>query len=180
MRNMITTTILEKLGVDPLYVMAGILALMLLFFIIVLVRQSSIKKQLKIMEQRYDDFMRGKAGISLEDIILTRFDEIDKLKKSDVKKTKALNDIIENLDMTYQKLGIVKYDAFNEMGGKLSFALALLTKENDGFVINAVHSREGCYTYVKEIVKGESYIPLADEEQQALEEAVKSDNFMLE
>ena len=102
------------------------------------------------------------------------------MKRSDVKKTKALNDIIENLDSAYQKVGIIKYDAFNEMGGKLSFVLALLTKENDGFILNAVHSREACYTYVKEIVKGESYIPLADEEQQALEEAVKSDNYMME
>lgn len=174
------TTILEKIGVEQLYVMSGLLVLTLLFFIIGMIKNASLKKRIRLMEERYEEFMRGKNGESLEDLILTRFDEVDKLKKSDVRKTKALNDIIENLDRTYQKLGIVKYDAFNEMGGKLSFVLALLTKENDGFVINAVHSREGCYTYVKEIVKGESYIALADEEQQALEEAVKSDNYMLE
>lgn len=169
-------TILGKIGVDPLFVMAGLLLLIIILFIILM----TTRKKLKNLDAKYEDFMRGKDGESLEDLILTRFDEIDKLKRSDVKKTKALNDIIENLDMAYQKIGITKYDAFNEMGGKLSFALALLTKENDGFVINAVHSREGCYTYVKEIVKGESYIPLAEEEQQAVEEAVKSDNFMLE
>lgn len=169
-------SILGKLGFDPVFIVAGLFLLILVLFIITMILKNKMKK----LEARYEDFMRGKTGESLENVILSRFDEIDKLKKSDVKKTKALNDIIENLDMTYQKIGIIKYDAFNEMGGKLSFALALLTKENDGFIINAMHSREGCYTYVKEVVKGESYISLAEEEQQALEEAVKSDDFMLQ
>lgn len=167
---------LANMGVDPAFLLIALLLLIVILFVLLAKSKGRIKK----IEVKYEDFMRGKDGESLEDIILGRFDEIDKLKKSDVKKTKALNDIIENLDMAYQKVGIIKYDAFNEMGGKLSFALALLTKENDGFILNAVHSREGCYTYIKEIVKGESYIPLADEEQQALEEAAKSDNFMME
>ncbi len=42
------------------------------------------------------------------------------------------------------------------MGGKLSFSLALLSQTNDGFIINAMHSREGCYTYIKEIIDGNS------------------------
>ena len=49
-------------------------------------------------------------------------------------------------NVTLNKTAIVKYDAFKEMGGKLSFALAMLDQENNGFVMNAIHSREGCYT----------------------------------
>ena len=63
-----------------------------------------------------------------------------------------------------------------EMGGKLSFALAMLDKDNNGFVLNAIHSREGCYTYIKEIVKGESYIVLGEEEKEALRQAVNAHN----
>ena len=74
------------------------------------------------------------------------------------------------------KVGLVKYDAFNEMGGKLSFSLALLNQTNDGFVLNAVHSREGCYTYIKEIVDGNSIIVLAEEEQEALKMAMESND----
>lgn len=167
---------LANIGIDPIFIIIALLVLIIILF----VSLNNTKKRLTKLEQLYRNFIRGRDGESLEDLILTRFDEIDKLKKSDVTKTKALNDIIENLDIAYQKVGIIKYDAFHEMGGKLSFALAFLTKENDGFILNAVHSREGCYTYIKEIVKGESYIPLAEEEQQALEEAVKSDSFMPE
>ena len=73
---------------------------------------------------------------------------------------------------TFQKVGLVKYDAFQEMGGKLSFSLALLNETNDGFIINAMHSREGCYTYIKEIIDGNSVITLADEEKEALDMAM--------
>jgi hypothetical protein len=56
----------------------------------------------------------------------------------------------------------------------MSFALAMLDMNNTGFVMNAIHSKEGCYTYIKEIVKGESYIVLGQEEKDALRQAVLS------
>ena len=76
------------------------------------------------------------------------------------------------IDRTPMKTGIVKYDAFPDVGGRMSFALAMLDMNNTGFVINAIHSKEGCYTYIKEIVKGESYIVLGEEEKEALRQAV--------
>ena len=78
----------------------------------------------------------------------------------------------KKLDRNFRKTGIVKYDAFNEMGGKLSFAVAILDSNNNGWILNAMHSREGCYTYIKEIIKGESYIELAEEEAEALDKAI--------
>ena len=57
------------------------------------------------------------------------------------------------------------------MAGKLSYAVALLDSEENGIVLNSIHSREGCFTYAKEIVRGESYIPLSEEEKKALEQA---------
>ncbi|MCR5753823.1 MAG: DUF4446 family protein, partial [Acetatifactor sp.] len=65
-------------------------------------------------------------------------------------------------------LGIVKYDAFQQMGGQLSFSLALLDENDNGFIINSVHSTEGCYSYTKEIRHGKSEISLGKEEEQAL------------
>ena len=79
---------------------------------------------------------------------------------------------MRTVDRNFQRVGIVKYDAFNEMGGKLSFAIAMLDGNNSGWIINAMHSREGCYTYIKEIIKGESYIELAEEEAEALDKAI--------
>ena len=77
------------------------------------------------------------------------------------------------MKMVYQKMGLVKYDAFQEMGGKLSFSLAMLDGRNNGHIINAMHTREGCYTYIKEIIDGNSIIVLSKEEQEALKMAME-------
>ena len=71
-----------------------------------------------------------------------------------------------------RKYGVEKYDAFDDVGGKLSFAIALLDMNNTGFILNAIHSRDNCFFYIKEIVKGESYILLSSEEMDALRQAV--------
>jgi L-rhamnose mutarotase len=110
---------------------------------------------------------------------MERFTDIDKLKNESNEIYKELHKINESLLTTVQKIGIVKYDAFMEMGGKLSFVLALLDKNNDGFVLNSVHSsREGCYTYLKEIIKGESFLELSGEEKSALNQAKRYNTFM--
>ena len=53
----------------------------------------------------------------------------------------------------------------------------MLDGKNNGWVINAMHSREGCYTYIKEIVNGESYIELSEEEAESLEKAVYQEEY---
>ncbi len=163
----------EAIGIgnlDPAYLFLGLL----LLIIGLLVYAISTGKKLKKLEQKYDKFMRGKDAETLEDVIYKRFDEVDTLLEENKIKTKQIADIFENLQYTVQKCGIVKYDAFHEMGGKLSFALVMLNKKNTGHVINAMHSREGCYIYIKEIIEGESYIPLGEEEKQALAKALEN------
>ena len=117
--------------------------------------------------------MSGKSAKSLEDTLIKRLDQVDTLLAANSANEKNIKKIFANMKSTFQKVGLVKYDAFHEMGGKLSFSLALLNESNDGFVMNAVHSREGCYTYIKEIIDGNSIIVLADEEKEALEMAME-------
>ncbi len=165
----------KKIGldtIDPAYIIIGLLILCILSIVLIIVSNSNLKK----LQRKYDSFMRGKNAESLEDVLVKRFEQVDILIEEDKKKSKKIKEIFNNLDITYQKVGIVKYDAFHEMGGKLSFALVMLDKNNNGYVINAMHSREGCYTYIKEILKGESYIPLGDEEAEALSKAMNTDN----
>ena len=116
--------------------------------------------------------MKGKDGRTLEDSIFERFEELDNLTEMTIKNRQAIRKINEEMMSNFQKVGIVKYDAFNEMGGKLSFAITLLDGNNSGYIINPMHSREGCYNYVKEIVKGESYIELSEEEAESLDNAI--------
>ena len=157
--------------VETLYVVLGMAAIIIILLVITIMNSVKNKK----LNQRIDVLMSGKDAESLEDTIIKRFEEIDILKKTVSKHKSQISEINEELMKVYKKVGIIKYDAFNEMGGKLSFALAMLDKSNNGYIINAMHSREGCYTYIKEIVKGESYITLGEEEKKALDEAIRSD-----
>lgn len=159
-------------SVDTLYVILGMAVVMAVMLVFLIINSVKIKK----MKLTYTSFMSGKDGKSLEEVILKRFKEVDELKKEDAAKKVQLDDINESLRFAFSKMGMVKYDAFNEMGGKLSFALALLDNRNNGFLINAMHSREGCYTYVKEIINGESYINLGEEEKKALNKAINSES----
>lgn len=145
-------------------VLALITVALLTTTIILIVKMNSLSKKYKV-------FMKGSDGYTLESAIMSRFKEIDILKDETKYISEKLNITCETLVSAYQKIGIVKYDAFKEMGGKLSFSLCLLDDENSGFILTAMHTRECCYTYVKEIIKGESFVILAAEERRALEEA---------
>lgn len=171
---MVNSPLLELLGIDPAIIFGVLFLLVLILLILLIVTMTKLGR----MNRRLDGFMRGKDAESLEETMLDIISEIERLKSSDMQKRRDIKRINDNLMITYQKQGIIKYDAFNEMGGKLSFAMALLDKNNNGFIINSIHSREGCYTYIKEIVKGESYILLGEEERQALEKAIDEEDLM--
>lgn len=145
--------------------MAGIILILLILVIINIVQNKKLKR-------KYREFMMGKDCRSLEDNLIQRVTEIEDLIACNKENKENIEKISQSLNNTFQKVGMVKYDAFHEMGGKLSFSLALLNKVNDGFIINAMHSREGCYTYIKEIIQGNSVIILADEEKEALDIAM--------
>lgn len=151
-------------NIDIGYILTGIVAVLLIFLIlliILLVKYSRIKK-------RYDKFMSGKNAASLEDDMHGVFEDMKTLKNNVDRNKKDIRILYKNLERSFQKLGIVKYDAFNQMGGQLSFSLALLDENDDGFIINSVHSSEGCYSYTKEIKGGTSPISLGAEEERAL------------
>ena len=162
------STILNSLGFDP----GIILILMMILMVFVLLYLVRVSMKMSRFLKRYRTFMRGKDAVSLEKAFSQRFLEIDRLTEVSKNQAMEINKLKEVLARTTNKIGIVKYDAFPDVGGKLSFALAMLDDSNTGFVLNAIHSRDGCYTYVKEVVKGESYIVLGQEEKEALRIAV--------
>ncbi len=156
------------LGFESDYIILGLAGLTLLLFLIVLINIIQMHK----LKKKYKMFMDGKNAKTLEESIMNRMEQIDYLVESNHKNERDIESIRTNMKSAFQKVGLVKYDAFQEMGGKLSFSLVLLNEANDGFIINAMHSREGCYTYIKEIIDGNSIIALAEEEKEALEMAM--------
>ena len=175
--NSMISIFLTSNGIDPFYVKAGIFALILILFLILLIMQIRLMGKFKKLYRTYDRFMRGKDMESMEETVLAQFERIEALEKSNEEKDRQIESIFENLQHVYQKTGLVKYDAFREMSGKLSYALALLDKENNGILVNSMYSREGCYSYVKTIVGGKCSIEMSEEEQEALKIAVNKEKF---
>ena len=140
------SNILQSIGLgnlDIAYLFLILLVFIVVLFVIIILQM----KKLNRLQKRISKFMTGK-------------DEKD------------IRTLYKNMEHAFQKIGLVKYDAFQQMGGKLSFSLALLDENNNGFILNSVHSTEGCYTYTKEIKNGECAISLGEEEQQALDMAI--------
>lgn len=162
----------QYLGFDSDYIIIGLVALVLILFIMTLVNIAQMKK----LKKNYKIFMSGNSAKNLEETLIKRLDQIDSLIAANNTNERNIQSIFKNLKFTYQKMGLIKYDAFHEMGGKLSFSLAMLDEGDNGFIINAMHTREGCYTYIKEIVDGNSIIVLSEEEQEALNRAMKQEN----
>lgn len=166
---------IETINNNAAYFILGLTGVLLLLIICILLLSTKLSK----LNKKYKKFMTGATGENLEGQIISRFSEIDKLNADTTKLNRDLAKVKENLLNTYQKVGVVKYDAFKEMGGKLSFVMALLDRSNNGILLNSVHSsREGCYTYLKEIIKGESFLELSEDEKRALNQALNSNNFM--
>ncbi|MEF9916946.1 MAG: DUF4446 family protein [Lachnospiraceae bacterium] len=169
-------SLLWKMGIDPAYILILAIILIIVLFVLLII----VNMKYNRLKSSYSSFMRGKDGKTMEEYVVDKFDEIEAISEMGIQNRQDIKDIYRKIESTYQKVGIVKYDAFHEMGGKLSFALTLLDGDDSGWLINAMHSREGCYTYIKEIVKGQSYIELAEEEAQSLEQAVYQEAYDLD
>ena len=160
--------IAQYLGFDSDYIIIGLAALTVVLIILMIVNVVQMRK----LKKNYKVFMSGKNAKTLEDTLVKRLDQVDELIEANKANEKNIKKLFQNMQLTYQKMGLVKYDAFHEMGGKLSFSLAMLDEKNNGFIISAMHTREGCYTYIKEIVDGNSIIVLSEEDQEALNQAM--------
>ena len=163
---------MEIMGFDlTVYALAGIAAALVISiaaFVLVLIQCSKLKKQRK----RLDKFMDGAEDYNIEENLNEKFGKLKNLEEQQKISADDIKKIYKTLEGTYQKLGVEKYDAYSENGGRLSFALAMLNQENDGFVMNVMTGTDGSYCYIKSVLKGESKIKLGNEEAKALEKAM--------
>ena len=156
------------LGVD-----AGILFLLLLALVIILAFITVIMSiRLSRLTKKYQLFMKGKNGASLEKAFADKFDALSRLSVQSGSNKEIAERLQKQVGSMLTHYGIVKYDAFDDVGGKMSFALAMLDDTSSGFILNTIHSRDNCFQYIKEIVNGESYIMLSEEEIEALNRAI--------
>ena len=149
-----------------------IMVLVLVLIILAIINLISLRR----LKNNYKKLMEvlGK-GNNFNDMLKNYVMEVEDA-SNEIERLKRKTDSLQkNVEKCFQKIGIVRYNAFSETGGSLSFALALLDFENSGFVINGVYSRDNTTTtYAKPVVNGKSKYTLVKEEEEALEIALHS------
>ena len=161
-------SLLYSMPIDPMFLIIGFSVLSLVLLVAVIICIVKMNK----LYRRYDLFMRGKDAETLEDTIMDILDELDGMRGKDRAIKDSMKVLSKQVKDSFQKFGFVKYNAFKGMGGNLSFVIAMLNDNNSGFVLDVVHSREGCYIYLKEVEEGATEVLLGNEEQEALEQAL--------
>ncbi len=159
------------LGFDSDIIVIVLLVLTIFLFIMLIVNSvklGNLKKKLEV-------FMTGKDAESLEDTLIARLKQVDELMAANEANYQSIDALFLKQKSCFCKHSMIKYDAFDEMGGRLSCVIALLNEKNNGYLLNIVHNREGGYTYVKDIIDGNSIVALSEEEEEALNKALVSE-----
>lgn len=162
---------LSQIGLGNLDIGYVLLALVVLVIVLIILNIVSFVK-ISNIKKRLRKFMKGKDARSLEKEIIALHEDNKFLKNMTDTNKKDIRDLNKRFAKAFQKIGLVKYDAYQQMGGLLSFSLALLDEDNNGLILNSVHSTEGCYTYTKEVRNGECKLELSNEEKVALDQAM--------
>ncbi|WP_371414811.1 DUF4446 family protein [Caloramator sp. E03] len=144
----------------------------LIFVIILLIIEILNRIELNRIEKKYRKLMKGSTGKNIEEMLFEYKKNVEEAIET-VKNIKDdYNDINERLKGCVQKVSIVRYRAFDDVGSDLSFSIALLNDKNNGIVLTGIYGRNECTTFAKPIENGISKYDLSDEEKMALKEAM--------
>ena len=165
-------SIINIINQYSVFIIMGLSVITLLLFIISIILFSSVKK----LEKKYRKMMRGVNNKNLEKALNDNLDNIEKALSRSEKAINECKSISNELKGCVNKVAIMRYNAFEDVGSDLSFSIAILDSYNDGVIITGIYSRHDSTTYAKPIDKGISRYELSEEELHVLNEAINSKN----
>ncbi len=162
-------SIMDFLKTDNFLVVMSVLVILLIIgFIIMIIKLSSINK-------KYKTFMKKLGnGENIEEDLENYIYRVERVEKENNQIRNLIDSLDSNMENCIQKIGMVRYNAFKDTGSNLSFALALLDEHNNGVVFNGIYSREMSNIYAKPVEKGQSKYTVSEEEKEAIQMAVDS------
>lgn len=152
-----------------LEILLVVLVFQFLLFILFLINTS---KQTKLMK-KFNNLIKGQDGASLEDKILLSLRKQDEHEDSIAVLKKQNQELKRILARCIQFKGVIRFNAYDEMGSDLSYSVALLDEKGDGVVLSSLYGRHESRTYAKPIAQGESTYLLSEEEKEAIAKALQ-------
>ena len=150
------------------YIMIGLMALVILLLILVIVLFRSLNK----VEAKYRKVTRGVNNKNLEEIIVEYLNRVEESKKISEDIKSLYGDMDSRIKDCIQKVSVIRYKAFEDVGSDLSFSVAMLDENNDGILLTGIFGRNESTTYAKPIEKGISRYDSSEEEEEALNNAI--------
>ena len=147
----------------PVYIVLGILFFLALFLFFQILK---LKKRLNI-------FFKNENK-DLEALLRTLVEKSEAQEQDIQKVFRKILKLEKTSQISFQKVGIVRYNPFKDVGGDQSFSIALLDAQNSGFIITSLYMREEVRIFTKPIIQEKSQYSLSEEEQKAIEKAIKS------
>lgn len=162
--------ILELLKTDNLLIALSVIVILLVIgLVIVIIKFNKISK-------KYTEFMKKLGnGKNIEEDLENYMYRVERVEKQNAEILNYIKNVDNDLNKCIQKIGIVRYNAFQDTGSDLSFALALLDEKNNGVVLNGIYSREMSNIYAKPVENGKSKYTISEEENLAIEKAINGD-----
>lgn len=143
---------------------------------------TSIYLRLKLnkIKEGYDLFVKGMNGLDIEGLFIKYHGEIMDIKRDINLFEQNIRQLETKLMFTIQRVGFIRYNAFENVGSDLSFSIAIMDHYQNGFIITSIYGRENNVCFAKPLKKGESPIPLSKEELMAIDRALKGDGLLNE
>lgn len=149
-------------------------ALNYLLIFILLIMNLFTRNKLKKLKAKYNKFMNGLGNVNIEQLLENCIEKINNMNIRGRELENQINSIERNLLQCVQKVGVVRYNAFENVGSDLSFSVALLDNSDSGIILSGIYARDSSLTYAKPVISGKSKYALSAEEIQALENAKKT------
>jgi hypothetical protein len=124
------------------------------------------------LQQRYRRFMQGASVGNVEQLLQQNLENCSTLKDYYRNLVDELKDQRQVLSTCIQRVAIIRYNPFDDVGGEFSFSAALLDEKNSGLVLTSLFSRKESQIYAKQVIGGQSEHRLSPEEQKVIAQAV--------
>lgn len=160
--------LLSFLNDYSVFVSIGLIAIVIILIFIVIICLASLNK----VEKKYRRLMRGVNNKNLEELLMNYLDKVEAVQEASARVEEICNNTLKTTDSCIQKMSIIRYKAFEDIGSDLSYSIALLDRNNNGVILTSIYGRDESTTYAKPIDKGISRYDLSEEEEKVLYEAM--------
>jgi hypothetical protein len=131
-----------------------------------------LNAHLRKVIRRYSELMQGVSHANLETLVVQ---QVESLRRQEVRLTELAETckrLTAQAERCLQRVGLVRYNAFEGVGGNQSFSLALLDAAGNGFVVTSLFGRSESAVYCKAVEKGRPALVVSAEEEEAIRQAM--------